>query len=411
MKKVLMTIALATVIVLAFAGTAFAKGYSPGNRSSAFLEKGESYITWEEAKAQMVTAGLSSDPATASVHGNYTTTTVKCQVCHSAHKAAAAGDTLLQSTAAQACVPCHLGATATSDTKVSAGNRHGGTTQCTNGYCHSVAPHGAGDISKYATLKTAMLTDHADELLDAAIAAGAGAPVAGNIYAAGADKTTAVPLATIAVKNPGVTAAMLDDVTSPASIALGRAVGTGYVCANGGCHINGQFNSLSETAQFGTWNGDAVVDAPGYSVTLSDSSVATLPAGTYTSVSLFSGENVFGLLHMRDSAIKGHTLAAVTDLSTRNVAFANVGACKSCHDSIDYRISATAKQFPHGNNRILADGTVSGVSEAWFMAGAFLNSPDTTITTNATGAAVRSGSDGACLKCHSNGTNGVGIDF
>ncbi|MHB9003096.1 MAG: hypothetical protein ACYC6C_03410 [Coriobacteriia bacterium] len=411
MKKTVLIVALATIMVLAFAGTAFAKGYSPGNRSSAFLEKGESYISWDTAKAQMVKAGLASDPTTTTVHGSYTTTTVKCQVCHSAHKASVTGDTLLQSTAAQACVPCHLGATATSALKVSAGNRHGGTTQCTNGYCHSIAPHGAGDISVYATLKSAMLTDHADELLNAAIAAGNGAPVAGNIYAAGADKTTAVPLATIAVKNAGVTATLLNDVSTPASIALGRAVGTGYVCQNGGCHINGQFNSLEPTATLGTWNGNIVVDEPGYSVTLSDSTVATLPAGTYTSVDTFMGELVWDLLHMRKAAIKGHTLAAVADLGVRNVAFANVGTCKSCHDSIDYRISATAKQFPHGNNRILSDGTVAGVSEAWFMAGAYLGSPDTTITTNSTTAAVRSGSDGACLKCHRNATNGVGIDF
>ncbi|MRR36450.1 hypothetical protein EG829_17615, partial [bacterium] len=113
MKRTVLIVALATIMVLAFAGTAFAKGASPANRSSSFLAKGESYVAWDKAKTQMTKAGVAAADQ-ASVHGNYTTTTVKCQVCHSAHKASVTGDTLLQSTAAQACVPCHLGATATS---------------------------------------------------------------------------------------------------------------------------------------------------------------------------------------------------------------------------------------------------------------------------------------------------------
>lgn len=419
MKRVMFVVALAAVLIMALGGTALAKGVSPGNRSSSYLAKGESYIEWDDAVTKMGAAGLSAE-ATASVHGNYSTTTVKCQVCHSAHKAAAAGDTLLQSTAAQSCVPCHLGATATSGKKVSAGNRHGGTTQCTNGYCHSIAPHGAGDISKYATLKTAMLTNHADSLLDAAIAAGSGAPVAGNIWAAGADSSTATPLATIAVKNPGVTAALLNDVSTAASTQLGRSVGTGYVCANGGCHMNGQFNSLSEDATFGVWGGNAIVEAGGYTVTVDESTgtTATLPAGSYSSTDTWTSgaytNNVWDLLHMRQSAIKGHTLAAVADLTVRDVAYANVGACSACHDSVDYRISPTAKQFPHGNSVVNPDGTLPGTnSSAWFLLKPSVGGAITaTNGRSTTDGSFTSGMDGACLKCHrGTDTSGVGFDF
>ena len=81
-----------------------------------------------------------------------------------------------------------------------------------------------------------------------------------------------------------------------------------------------------------------------------------LPTGTYaiTATVNVAGTdyNVWDLLHMRTTAIKGHTLAAVADLTVRDVAYANVGACSACHDSIDYRISPTAKQFPHGNDVI-----------------------------------------------------------
>lgn len=415
MKRAMIVFALAAVLVVALGGTALAKGASPANRSSSYLAKGESYIKWTDAQAKMAATGASAE-ATASVHGNYLTTTVKCQVCHSAHKASSTGDTLLQATAAQACVPCHLGATATSSLKVSAGNRHGGTTQCTNGYCHAVAPHGAGDISKYATLKTAMLTQNADSLLDAAIASAATTgTVNGNIYATG----TTTPIATIAVRNPGVTAALLNDVSTPAAIAVGRAVGTGYVCANGGCHMNGQFNSLTEDATFGVWGADLIVDvaapATGYSTTLPDGTPYVIPNGTYSSTAVVNvagvDYNVWDLYHMRKSAIKGHTLATVADLAVRNVAFANVGQCSSCHDSIDYRISATAKQFPHGNTVVNPDGTIpatGNVSNAWFLLKPYVGG--TATSTNKT--TLVSGMDGACLKCHrSSDTAGVGFDF
>lgn len=423
MKKAMLLVALSAVLVLALGGTAFARGAEPANRSSSYLAKGESYISWANAQTKMAALGVSAE-ATASVHGNYSTTTVKCQVCHSAHKAAAAGDTLLQSTAAQACVPCHLGATATSSKKVSAGNRHGEATGCTNGYCHAVSPHGGGDVSKYATLQTAMLTNHADSLLDAAIAsAGTGAPVLGNIWATTA-KITDPAEGQIAVFNPNVTAALLNDVSTPSSIAFGRAVGTGYVCANGGCHMNGAFNALSENATFGTWVGDIVVSADAYQpkYTRNDGVIELIPAGTYTpgNYTFVGGDgvtyNVWTLLKFRDAPIKGHTLAAVADLSVRNVAFANVGQCSSCHDSVDYRISATAKQFPHGNTVVNPDGTIpatNNTSSAWFMLKPYVGG--TAIATNgrsATTGVFTSGLDGACLKCHrADDATGVGLTF
>ncbi len=419
MNKKFVVVALAMIMVLAFAGTAFAAGSSPANRSSSFLAKGESYVSWDKAQTQMALAGESA-VNTVSVHGNYTTTTVKCQVCHSAHKAAAAGDTLLQSTAAKACVPCHLGATAASALKVSEGNRHGSDTGCTSGYCHAVAPHGAGDISEYATLKTAMLTVNADSMLKAAIKSGVdNAPAEGFIY----ELDGSAVLATMTVSNPGVTTALLNDVSTADSIAYGRAIGTGYVCSNGGCHMNGQFNSTTETATLSAWGGpfhlstDAVPGQMlGYSIY---NGPATVPAGDYGPTDEVLGTdgvtmyNVWDIFDMRQDSIKGHTLAAVSDLAVRDVAYANVGTCMSCHDSIDYRISTTAKQFPHGNNRVMTDGTIpaspANTSAAWFTAGSYLGSTDTTVTDR--GGAVTTGSDGSCLKCHRDGTNGVGIDY
>jgi len=269
-----------------------------------------------------------------------------------------------------------------------------------------------------------MLTDHADTLLDAAIQSGVDfAPVPGNIFTAGEDKDSATPLGSIAVYNPAVTAALLNDVTTAESIALGRAVGTGYVCANSGCHINGAFNSLTADATFGKWDGAITVAADAYQpeYTANDGTTGNLiPEGTYDDDSGWTFVGVDGdtydvraLLSFRDAPVKGHTLAAVTDLTARNVAFANVGQCSACHDSIDYRISTTTKQFPHGNDVITTDGTVAGTSSAWFMLkDSVTGEPVATNGRSATDSTLTSGMDGACLKCHrADATTGVGFDF
>jgi len=434
MKRILMIAVLVTAIVFAFTSVALARGVSPANRSSSFLSKGESYISWDKAQDQMALAG-ESEAATQSVHGNYTTTTVKCQVCHSAHKAGVDGDTLLATTASGACAPCHAGPSAWTAVKVSEGNRHGSTSRCAGGYCHTASPHGAGDISKYANLADALLTSNADSLLDAAIeSSNTAAPVTGTIW----DDGTKDVLGTIDVYNPKVTAALLNDTSSAAAIAFGRAVGTGYICANGGCHMNGAFNALSEDATFGTWNEGirftSLHDVEGYLLDWYDDGVLQdLDAsndgevnGLYARGSEVTTDSVVydvweyvGYDTMRTEPIKGHTLTAVADLEVRDVAFANVGTCNACHDSIDYRISSTTKQFPHGNDTINLDGSIKQVwdgaefedasSAAWFNAGAYLNSSDTTTTVR--GGAVTSGSDGSCLKCHRNATDDSGVGY
>lgn len=373
-KSVIRTSALAAILVLVTAGTAFADGSTPESLAFSDLTRDESYVSWDDATTQTDEAGVAAIDATA-VHGDYTSSTVTCEVCHSGHQASATGDSLPSETSENSCEPCHLGASAISRLKVSEGNGHGESGQCTNGYCHAASPHGDVGVSKYATLRTAMLTDNADSLLDAAIVSGCtGSPVQGNIFAADTDSV----IATVSVYNPAVSAELLNDVSTAAAIRLGRSVGTGYVCANGGCHMDGQFNALTDDATF------TVADGP---ITMTESQYV-------------------------NPDYKGHTLAAVADLSSRGVAFGNVGACSDCHDSIDYRISATAKQFPHGNDRIDVDGTrLTGRTSVWFTVGAYLDSDDTTLTTNAKDSPLTAASDGACLKCHRSSSHGVGIDI
>lgn len=147
MKKTVLVIALATVMVLAFASTAFATG-------------GYDYIPWSAAAPNNVNP---------TPHMGYTTTTQKCAVCHSVHNAAVSGTTynatlvplytgdtelLLRSSAADACTFCHItdgvssaevyggvAANYTVDSEFAHNQAH---APCVD--CHSV--HGAGT---YAT--------------------------------------------------------------------------------------------------------------------------------------------------------------------------------------------------------------------------------------------------------------------
>jgi predicted CXXCH cytochrome family protein len=340
--------------------------------SGGFTETG--YISWADASSTAVAAGTAAlDMQTP--HGGYLTTTIKCQVCHSAHKAAAAGDTLLASTAAGSCYYCHGGATAITDKKISAGNRHGGSDQCTNGYCHSLSPHGA-QLSDYGALKSMLLNANADPLIAAAIQSGVmSAPQTATVdYPRSVNATNpAGALDTISIYNPLVTQAMMDNADQTTN-ELARSVGTGYICANGGCHINGAFNALSADAFLGA------VAGPDHKTT------------------------------SRDTAIKGHVLGALVS----DVAYAPTARCNSCHDSVDARIGG-AKQFPHGNDNVDSGGNLVSyngrtATSAWFtladkFGGTYVNT-NSRVPTSTGGYTVAM--DGACLKCHRN-TDDTGV--
>ena len=123
-KKTLLVVALATMLVFAAAGSAFAAGINHSGQDQtgahpALIPANETaepaasqamiYKAWNTALGTNATEGNSP-------HGNYTTTTVKCVVCHAVHYAAPGGapvgsgqtaDTLLRMRADQACVFCH----------------------------------------------------------------------------------------------------------------------------------------------------------------------------------------------------------------------------------------------------------------------------------------------------------------
>lgn len=158
MKKTMLVMALAAVLVLAFAGSAFA--YTPA----------PVYIAWDGT-------GVNS----AGPHADYQTTTEKCAVCHSVHIAPYAGyagttggvawtataptQLLLRGTAADSCKFCHIdtavggvqlygGATGVYGTWTGPGHKGSGGSACTN--CHAV--HGANTFKGANTSKILRLS-------------------------------------------------------------------------------------------------------------------------------------------------------------------------------------------------------------------------------------------------------------
>ncbi len=87
-RKTLLVSAFSLVITVAFATPAFASGW----------------LDWS------VVSTLPANIGSTSPHGGYTTSTVKCAVCHAVHNANALGsEMLLPDTAATACNYCHVG--------------------------------------------------------------------------------------------------------------------------------------------------------------------------------------------------------------------------------------------------------------------------------------------------------------
>lgn len=94
-----------------------------------------------------------------------------------------------------------------------------------------------------------------------------------------------------------------------------------------------------------------------------------------------------------DDLLYGNTKASDTVQGTE-VAYAPSTYCRSCHDAglTDHVAGAAANNFPHYTDgaRFLLSGD--------YMGGTI-------------GAAVEPSEDGACLKCHRNGTTGTGIGY
>lgn len=369
MKKTLLVVAVATMLVFAFSASAFAYGpfnfpfNNNGTASSAtpsVVTKYYGYASW--AYIQGVSTADTSTP-----HGNYTTSTSKCSVCHSVHKASVGGKVLTAWPGAGApagndnfnymsCTWCHGSSAplfATSQITM-------GTTLSPHGYCgrcHSKSVHGA-DGSVYPVLKARMINTRADS--DIGIEIGAGS---NNIAA-------------VDFQNASDTGAM--------------ALGTGYLCGSTGCHTGGV---------------TFPVNAPG---------AAPIKGGVASAV---TGHRVLAMntTNWNNDQSYGVVYSAGQNTTPFGgpVAFAPVGTCYACHDA---KGTGNVKAFPH--NYVNAAGAaqakdVLGSSYVWLTTAGQVSDPRVVAGKTQTGTTneIAGQLDGLCLKCHRSSSLGVGINY
>lgn len=355
MKKSFLLVAMSAMLLFAFASSAMAKNAgSPAivgdtaGRATSSVDATSGFVYWSAATriASLNGAAQSSGP-----HGNYTTTTIKCAVCHSVHGAPSTGVLLLPtSSVGSSCTFCHASGGTITPTQVSlsaTGNTpHSGCL----GYCHSDSPHGVG-ASEYASMKAKLLVDNADTRIGVAIAASA---------------------------QTSITAVLMASTTDHDAVAMG----TGYVCSRFGCHNN----AGSAFAIKGSGN--------------------TMNLQTPVNVTK-TGHPVTGALSTDWGA--DH----VGTQNPTAVAYASVASgCNSCHDYVDPATLLPA--FPHnrlGTRLWMTAGASAGAAKTPILD--TTTNVINGVVVNGDLDYYPTSIDGACIKCHVNNgaTAGVGVTF
>jgi len=365
MKKIVLVVALATVLVFAFASTAMAKNavqQRTGDPTVAFPQG--TYNDWS-GYLEDITENV---PAT-SPHGNYATTTVKCAVCHSVHAAAPSGDTLLRVTADEACAYCHVETALTGkviyggDIAIATGSGQDHHTIGDNcDECHT-GVHGVGAISNVDAFVGLLLkgTDNLRILNPAT-------------------NVAALP----ATVSAGWTAAQLTDSV----VAAGERQGAiGMFCV--GCH-SGSYQNVTPSGAGNFSNGAFLGTKTGHRV------MATANANWNVGNSISTSTKVTG-----------------------QVAFANADVCIDCHDADNGFGDYGFPHFTPGAARFLNTASYAGSLDETRAGVSVSADPATVLEPNWAGGtssdrmvAKFSLRDGVCLKCHRGSVNtGVGFSY
>lgn len=406
MKKTAFVLVMAAVLVLSFSAVAMAKyaGYAYNVYSVTNPTTGATttphvgYLSWTGAKALMTANGVPANLQN-SPHGGYLSSTTKCAVCHSAHRAASnltaagVGAYWKLTPASQACTACHTawGASPTY-TMVEWANPTDGSAgphssfNCL-GACHA-SVHG-GSPSEYGALVAYNLTDRNDPAIAAAFAAGnVGTATSGSNGGTATYATfDEAAFRTYAYAANGTA----EDATAGTGqiTSTMRAMATGYTCGAAGCHSSSQF----------------AVNTKGY---------AELRAGNPAASTTL------------DTVMTGHITNMPSGCGPCHVT--NDNKCAACHDMIGKATNSTA--FPHGNRNIVVMERVTNggaltekaglqaSGNLWMYAGdATYRDGDGNPTSTATYTGVASRTvvenaagfhggtagdivDGVCLKCH-----------
>lgn len=358
MKKTMLVMSLAVVLVLAFATTALATSAKTWNYQEDYYSWGSisgSGITSSSSATQtlglggvMTTSGNGSfvpntnPSAGGGVHSNYQTTTAKCGICHSVHRAKVGGVKLLN-TATATCAGCHIsGSSSVTNAVIAWGTvaaplagPHSSTNgNCASRACHATSPHGVGG-STYGLFNAKLLNAG----VDAAVAAAAANPASSGVTAA---------LLTGAGQNVNFTGAA-------------DAVRVGYTCNQADCHVQ--------------------------------TMLSVVQAGWAENREIIYGDEV----NLR--AKTGHLSVSAVG----GTAYTAASSCAGCHDQVD-STTRSGYTFPHAQRATGAGA--GGQTYLWYnIAG---NTTDAKLPV--VNANMKS-FDGACLKCHRTTVSGVGITY
>ena len=364
MKKYIFVSALAALLVFAFAAVAGAKyaGYAlDGSKASptAAASTTPGYLSWGGATQMMAANGLAAtNPLAQTAHGGYITTTTKCAVCHSVHRATGQGTTvgvaknLFLTNSGDSCVQCHTdwGSTQAAllvewgnpaDNAGTTGGPHG-SSQCAT--CHEGGIHGSS-TSQYWGMNAYMLGGVNDAMIatelpyqDRTVNSG-GALVASltSVYTDGTGTGTSwfVNGSTVNTAIGAIPAGM-----NAPQYAAARSLLTGWTCSRAGCHVNSVFGNI-------VW-GQTYARRQG----ATSGSDTTSPMMLTTGHSSAPGTNgnhansTCGPCHPGNPS-GGYRLQAY-NIATNGASRAY--GCDQCHDMVGVATNSTA--FPHGNRGI-----------------------------------------------------------
>ncbi|MCE5190744.1 MAG: hypothetical protein LLG08_03140 [Actinomycetia bacterium] len=340
MKRTLFVMALAAMLVLGFAATAFAYVPNP------------TYIAWDGTGANV------NGP-----HADYQTATTKCAVCHSVHAAPGASfegttggvpwtagtstELLLRSTAAESCKYCHIdtavggvqlygGASGVYGTWMGPGHSGLNHSACTN--CHAV--HGANTYKGANISKIIRLTP--------------------SVFGPSSPQSEIIG-------GSGATAGLYDTQAHATASTL-KYEQQSVFCSS--CHPN--FSRSADVTITATQRrSHSMVSAPSTAFSATNGGPATQYGENDVVVSSSVTHN------------SGVTISAV------EVASAGSGSCRACHIAGGVDQSGVSwNSFPHytrGYPYFLSEGATGGSVNG---------------TIGNTGAPIETAADGNCLLCH-----------
>jgi len=457
MKKFIGTLALAAVLVFAFGTVAQAtyRGFTP-IRTQAELDDGilQGFITFGEARTEMARNGAPAELQN-TAHGGYVTTTTKCVVCHSAHRASGVNPDAAQGTAAgsttgainlanarnqyfltagaSTCETCHVSSGGqVSQLLVEWGPNGGGPHASPRRgclLCHNAGIHGLSS-SNYNVMNTFMLGNTRNRSLSGADWPADGQWLGGNpesrdeqiareinegrvLRGEVLDVPLSSPLQSVDADPSAASTWWYDGArglgpigSTPPGLGViqysaARSLATAYTCGESGCHVNSAMFNLNWGMGFD--RRDQVRD-PDTGAGIAQGTAA-VTGHVMPSLRVAGGSNQScGPCHAGNPAgfPTASTVAGARDDSRRAY------GCDQCHDMVGVATNSTA--WPHGNQNILvyewdADGTqretTAAAGNLWMYGGniARADRPEVPITdANQTGAGLIAAGGGAAFR-------------